>query len=73
MIHSYAHAVGSAGASKVAAAHRASAFAYHLNWITFTLVVLLVVGYFVFMLRGSRREFDKVVEERFGSETDAGE
>ncbi len=46
-------------------AQHTSGLNYHFYWMTFVLVSVLVVGYYLLMLGESRREFERVVRERF--------
>ncbi|MCZ7661522.1 MAG: hypothetical protein M5U22_00515 [Thermoleophilia bacterium] len=39
---------------------------YTFTWPTFLLVVVLVVGYYIFIFRMSEKEFKGVIFERFG-------
>jgi len=39
---------------------------YTFSWPTFLLVVVLVVGYYIFIFRVSEKEFKGVISERFG-------
>lgn len=44
----------------------APALDYTFTWPTFLLTAALVVGYYVFILRMSEKEFKGIVAERFG-------
>jgi len=62
------------GAAPFAAAQQADSAAaavaptldYTFTWPTFLLCVALVVGYYIFLFRGSEKEFQGVINERFG-------
>ncbi len=49
-----------------AAAAEAPKLDYTFTWPTFLLVVVLVVGYYIFIFRVSEKEFKGVIFERFG-------
>jgi hypothetical protein len=41
-------------------------FDYSFNWIALAVMVILVIGYFVMVVRLSGKEYREVIEERFG-------
>jgi len=61
-------AINSRKSLSKAVEHHTNILTYHFDWITFVFVGALVVVYYLFMLRESRREFERVVREKFGKE-----
>jgi hypothetical protein len=59
-------AADSAAAADTAAAAEAPQLDYTFTWPTFLFCAGLVVGYYVFVLRISDREFRGIIAERFG-------
>jgi hypothetical protein len=59
-------AADSAAAPDTAAAAAAPQLDYTFTWPTFLFCAGLVVGYYVFVLRISDREFRGIIAERFG-------
>lgn len=53
-------------AAETTAEEAAPALDYTFTWPTFILTFALVIGYYVFVLRMSEKEFKGVVVERFG-------
>jgi len=43
-------------------------FDYSVSWIAFAVTALVIVGYFVVMLRWSDKEYRDVIAERFGDD-----
>lgn len=43
-------------------------FNYEIRWIPFLLTIAGVIGYFVFMVRMSEKEYREVIAEKFGTE-----
>lgn len=43
-----------------------SRFDYTINYVTLGLTIVVIVGYFVFVMRVSDREYREVIRERFG-------
>jgi hypothetical protein len=51
-----------------AAAIIGARFDYSVSWIAFAVTALVIVGYFVVMLRWSDKEYRDVIAERFGDD-----
>ncbi len=49
-----------------AAVEEVPALDYSFTWPTFILCFALVIGYYIFILRNSEKEFKGVIAERFG-------
>lgn len=43
-------------------------FDYSFSWVALIVMAVLVIGYFVMVVRLSDREYREVIEERFGNE-----
>lgn len=46
-------------------------FDYTINYATLGLTIVVIVGYFVFVMRVSEREYREVIRERFGDNSGA--
>lgn len=44
-------------------------FDYSFSWVALVVMAILVIGYFVLVVRLSDREYRDVIEERFGNDT----
>jgi hypothetical protein len=41
-------------------------FHYTIDWIELAVMALVLIGYFVFLFRASKREYRDVIDEKFG-------
>ena len=41
-------------------------FHYTIDWMELSVMALLLIGYFVFLFRASKREYRDVIDEKFG-------
>ena len=41
-------------------------FHYDINWVNLILMIVFMVGYFVFLFRASDKEYRQVIDEKFG-------
>lgn len=57
---------GTTTTDEAAAVEETPALDYSFTWPTFILCIGLVIGYYIFVLRISEKEFKGVVAERFG-------
>jgi anti-sigma28 factor (negative regulator of flagellin synthesis) len=46
-----------------------AAKSYEIDWLMLILTAIVVIGYFVFLVRASDKELREVINERFGSST----
>lgn len=55
------------GFADAAAAHDIiqNKFDYTINWVQFLIMVIVIVGYFVFLFRASDQEYKEVIDEKF--------
>ena len=64
------------GYADAAAAHDVIQNKYHyaagINWLQLLIMVIVVVGYFLFLFRASETEYREVIEERFAKREKKG-
>lgn len=55
------------GFADAAAAHDIiqNKFDYTINWVQLIIMVIVIVGYFVFLFRASDQEYKEVIDEKF--------
>ena len=41
-------------------------FHYNIDWLNLILMAVVLIGYFVFLFRASKKEYQEVINEKFG-------
>jgi hypothetical protein len=41
-------------------------FHYNIDWLNLILMAVVLIGYFVFLFRASKKEYQDVIDEKFG-------